>query len=194
ESRSASFSGNLFWEGSPAAFSFVGSSGRVEVDIDNGRFVDIDSGSSRLLGAFSFDAIVRRLQLDFSDLFGRGLTFDNIDGGLMFDQGTVSTDERIVIEGPSSRISLTGQIDLALETIQADMLVTLPLSQNITVLAGILGAWPLAVSTYVACKIFQDQVDDFATVVYRLEGPWANPEAGFEPPDDEVEPEPPQQE
>ena len=49
-------------------------------------------------------------------------------------------------------------------------------------LAGLLGAWPIAVSTYLASIIFADTVADFATVIYRLEGPWENPNAGFETP------------
>src|SRR5690606_21318602 len=71
ERRSADLRGELAWPGSPAAFALSGSSGALSLDIRSGRFVNIDSGGSRLFGALSFDAIVRRLELDFSDLFGR---------------------------------------------------------------------------------------------------------------------------
>jgi uncharacterized protein YhdP len=64
------------------------------------------------------------------------------------------------------------------------MQVQIPLGQNLSMVAGLLGAWPIAVSTYLASKIFQEQVEDFTTVIYRLEGPWAAPTAGFEPPAD----------
>jgi len=49
-------------------------------------------------------------------------------------------------------------------------------------LAGLLGAWPIAVSTYVASKIFSEQVGEFTTLVYRLDGPWNNVQAGFDAP------------
>ena len=117
----------------------------------------------------------------FSDLYRRGLAYDAIRGGLQFNRGILTTQGAFRIEGPSSRITIDGEINLHSQTIDADMLVNVPLGQNLSVLAGILGAWPIAVSTYIAGKIFQDQVDDFTTVLYRLEGPWEDPSSGFEP-------------
>lgn len=181
ESENAAFISNLQWTGSPAAFDLKKVVGTVQVEIRDGRFVNVESGGSRLFGAFSFDSLVRRLQLDFSDLYERGLAYDVIRGGLQFDRGIVTSQGAFRIEGPSSRITIDGEINLLNQTIDADMLVNVPLGQNLSVLAGILGAWPIAVSTYIAGKIFQDQVDDFTTVLYRLEGPWENPTSGFEP-------------
>lgn len=182
ESQSGSFSGTLQWQGSPLAFALKNSSGQILMDLNNGRFVNINAGSSRLVGALNFDSLARRLQLDFSDLFQRGFAYDRISGNLNFEKGVVTPNGGILIDGPSSRITINGEIDLAARTIAADMLVRIPLGQNISMLAGILGAWPIALSTYLASKIFQDQVEDFATVIYRLDGPWDNPTAGFEAP------------
>src|SRR5690606_28552741 len=119
ESRSAGFQGALTWPGSPAAFALSGSSGDLRVDIRSGRFVNITSGGSRLLGALSLDAIVRRLELDFSDLFGKGFAFDTIQGELNFDEGIVTTRDHVRIAGPSSKIAIDGRIDLMRQTIDA---------------------------------------------------------------------------
>ncbi len=190
ESNNAAFVSNLQWSGSPAAFSLKKAFGNVEMSINRGRFVDVDSGTSRLFGAFSFDSLVRRLQLDFSDLYEKGLAYDTIRGNLDFNQGIVATEGNMVIQAPSSRITIDGRINLINETIDADMLVNVPLGQNLSVLAGILGAWPIAVSTYIASRIFKDQMDEFTTVLYRLEGPWENPTSGFEPSAEILEAEP----
>ncbi|MDG2176105.1 MAG: YhdP family protein [Gammaproteobacteria bacterium] len=187
ESQSAEFISNLQWNGSPAAFDMDKIIGNIQLDIRDGRFVDVDSGSSRLFGAFTFDSLVRRLQLDFSDLYESGFAYDTIQGRLDFDNGIVSNNGDFVIAGPSSRIMIDGEIDLNNETIDADMLVNVPLSQNLSVLAGILGAWPIAVSTFIASRLFRNQMDDFTTVVYRLEGPWDNPDSRFEPSDEILE-------
>ncbi len=190
ESNNAAFVSNLQWSGSPAAFSLKKAIGNVEMAINRGRFVDVNSGTSRLFGAFSFDSLVRRLQLDFSDLYEKGLAYDTIRGNLDFNQGIVATEGNMVIEAPSSRITIDGRINLINETIDADMLVNVPLGQNLSVLAGILGAWPIAVSTYIASRIFKDQMDEFTTVLYRLEGPWENPTSRFEPSAEILEAEP----
>lgn len=186
QSESSSFVSNIDWPGSPAAFSMKKISGQIDLEMRNGRFVEIQPGSSRLLGAFNFDALVRRLQLDFSDLYGQGLAYDTIEGILNFDDGSVVTEENLLIRGPSSTINVDGELNLIDETIAADVLVNLPLGQNVSVVAGILGAWPIALTTYVASRIFSDQLESFTTVLYRLEGPWDDPQAGFEEDDQEV--------
>lgn len=188
ESRQATFSGMLHWDGSPLAFALRDASGELQLDIRNGRFVEIQAGTARVLGALNFDALVRRLQLDFSDIFRSGYTFDAISASLALERGVVTTRTPAVINGPSSKISVNGEIDLAQETIAADMEVQIPLGQNVSMLAGLLGAWPLALSTYLASIIFADTVADFATVIYRLDGPWENPSAGFEAPAPAVTP------
>ncbi|MDG2089557.1 MAG: YhdP family protein [Gammaproteobacteria bacterium] len=180
QSESASFVSNIDWEGSPAAFSMRKIRGQIDVELSNGRFVEIEPGSARLFGAFNFDALVRRLQLDFSDLYGQGLAYDTIDGVLNFDNGNVVTEENLLIQGPSSTINVDGELNLVDETIAADVLVNLPLGQNVSLVAGILGAWPIAIGTYVASRIFSDQLESFTTLLYRLEGPWDDPRAGFE--------------
>jgi uncharacterized protein (TIGR02099 family) len=190
ESERARFSGTLQWVGSPLAFALSAASGQLLLDIRDGRFVDIEAGTARVFGALNFDALVRRLQLDFSDIFQSGYTFDRISGNLNLKNGVVTTNGAILIDGPSSRISINGEIDLARETIAADMEVQIPLGQSLSMLAGILGAWPIALSTYLANLIFADQVADFATVIYRLEGPWENPAAGFEAPETATEEKP----
>ena len=187
QSESSGFIGNIDWSGSPAAFSLKKISGQVELGVLNGRFVEIEPGSARIFGAFNFDALVRRLQLDFSDLYQQGLAYDSIEGILDFDKGTVVTQENLLIRGPSSTINIDGELNLVDETIAADMLVNLPLGQNVSVVAGILGAWPIAITTYVASRIFRDQLENFTTVLYRLEGPWDDPQAGFEDDDQEIE-------
>lgn len=186
QSESSSFVSNIDWSGSPAAFSMKKISGQIDLEMLNGRFLEIEPGSSRLLGAFNFDTLVRRLQLDFSDLYGQGLAYDTIEGILNFDDGRVVTEENLLIRGPSSTINVDGELNLVDETIAADVLVNLPLGQNVSMLAGILGAWPIALTTYVASRIFSDQLENFTTVLYRLEGPWDDPQAGFEDDDQEV--------
>lgn len=187
ESQTARFDSRLAWQGSPAMFALKRVSGRVGLQMQTGSFIEIDSGSARLFGAFNFDALVRRLQLDFSDLYERGLAFDSIGGVLDFNDGIVRTQNNFLIRGPSSTINVNGQLDLVQKTIDADVLVNLPLGQNVSMVAGILGAWPIAITTYVASIIFRDQLENFTTVLYRLEGPWANPQAGFESDNEAVE-------
>ena len=49
---------------------------------EKGRFVDIGEGSGavRIFSLLNFAAIAKRMTLDFSDVFGKGISFDQIHG------------------------------------------------------------------------------------------------------------------
>ena len=59
--------------------------GSVIFDIDRGRFIQIDAAGApmRVLGLLNFSALARRLRFDFSDVYKRGLVFDEIEGGFV---------------------------------------------------------------------------------------------------------------
>ena len=107
------------------------------------------------------------------------------ENGLHFAENDFDLDRYQILEEISLRM-LSLVTGLPAETIAEDMQARIPLGENLSMLAGLLGAWPIAVSTYLASKIFADQVEDFTTIIYRLEGTWENPQAGFEAPSEEV--------
>ncbi len=183
-SKNASFDGNLEWPGSPLHFSLKRATGAIKVNINDGRYVDKGAGIGRGLGVLNLDALVRRFKLDFSDIFSKGFTFDRIDGALNFNDGVVTTTSPLHIESPSSNLVIEGEINLRKETIDADMQVQIPLSQNVSMVAALVAAWPLAISSYLASKLLSKQLEDFTTVIYPLHGPWEQPTTGFKPPDE----------
>jgi uncharacterized protein (TIGR02099 family) len=179
-SRNSQFRSELSWPGSPVNFSLASSTGEIALVIDEGNFTDVESGGVKLLGAFNFDALARRLQLDFSDVYSKGFAYDDIRGQLNFEQGKVVTNVPVVVNGTSSRLTIEGELNMLKETITADMQVRIPVGENISMLAGLLGAWPIAIGTYLASKVFSEKVGEFTTVLYRLDGSWSDPQGDFE--------------
>ena len=114
---------------------------------------------------------MRRLRLS-DDLLRSGLAYDEITALVRLDNGLVSIEDRLVISGPSSLYQITGEIDLAEETILGEMFVTLPVSDNIPWVGLATGNLPLAVGAYLFDWIFGAQVDSLTSAVYTLEGPW----------------------
>lgn len=53
--------------------------GNVKTKFGKGIISDV-SGAARLLGLFSLDSIIRKMQLDFSDVFDKGMAFNSITG------------------------------------------------------------------------------------------------------------------
>lgn len=179
QSSTASFQSRLHWDGSPAYFSALGLNGDVDILINNGRFqqrAGVANSALRLISILNFDALVRRLR--FSDDFLRsGLSYDEISGKVSLSNGVVKINDRLQIIGPASLFQLAGDINLAEQTINADLFITLPVSENIPWLGGLavlnnLINWQLAIGVFLFDRIFGEQVDNLTSAQYRLEGPW----------------------
>ncbi len=179
ESREAVFDARLDWQGSPGYFSAVGLSGDVDLSIRDGRFLrgtGAANNALKLISIINFDAVVRRLRFS-DDLVRQGLAYDEIRGSVKLDEGVVTIEDRLQIIGPSSLFQVSGQIDLPNESIDGNLYVTLPVSENIPWLSGLavlnnLINWQVAIGVFVLDRIFGDQVDNLTSAQYVLQGPW----------------------
>lgn len=172
-SSRADFVADVQWPGSPAFFAGSSLSGDISLRVENGRFLQDSAGSGalKLVSIINFSAIMRRLRFS-DDLLRRGLAFDEITGNMEMEDGLLHLRDRLVISGPSSLYQITGDVNLAEETIQGEMFVTLPVSDNIPWLGLLTANIPLAVGAYLFDQIFGEQVDSLTSAVYTLEGPW----------------------
>ncbi|PCJ26235.1 MAG: hypothetical protein COA96_05700 [SAR86 cluster bacterium] len=180
DSNTALFTTNIDWPGSPAFFAADHLSGDININIEDGRFLQGTgaTGALKLISILNFDAIMRRLRFS-DDLLRSGLAYDEITGQLSLNDGIVDIEERLVISGPSSLYQITGEIDLAKETITGEMFVTLPVSENIPWIGLLTANIPLAVGAYLFDRIFGNQVNSLTSAVYTLEGPWEDLDPQF---------------
>ncbi|WP_434456847.1 TIGR02099 family protein [Stutzerimonas urumqiensis] len=172
------------WPGSPAWVSLERFSGSLEPRLRNGTVAQMDGGAQalRVFGLLNFESIGRRLRLDFSDLFGRGLSYDRLKGRLVATDGVYVTREPITLDGPSSNLELSGTLDLVSDRIDAKLLVTLPVSNNLPLAAIIAGAPAVGGALFLVDKLLGDRVARFASVQYDVEGPWQDPKITFDKP------------
>ncbi len=172
------------WPGSPAYFSLNRLSGNLEARLRKGQLREVDGGAQalRVFGLLNFDSIGRRLRLDFSDLFSKGLSYDRIKAELKATDGVYVTSKPLTVAGPSSNLELDGRLDLVNDRIDAKLLVTLPVSNNLPLAALIVGAPAIGGALFVVDKLLGDKVARFATVQYSVEGPWQSPKITFDKP------------
>jgi uncharacterized protein YhdP len=184
ESERVAFEGALAWDGPPDAFAAPALEGALDLQIERGRFVQIEAGAAplRMIGLLNFAAIARRMRLDFTDLYKRGLAYDRIEGRLAFGDGALRTEEPVEILAPSSSVSVDGTVDLAARTLDGSMIVTLPVSRNLpwAAASAALLANPLTgAGVLVAERIFREQIDRFSSARYRIGGTLQAPEVEF---------------
>ncbi|AMX02021.1 YhdP family protein [Microbulbifer thermotolerans] len=185
ESKSASFDTSLRWDGSPLRAAGNLLSGELKIDIRKGRFLRATDSAGpallRLLSLFNFDTWARRLRLDFSDLYQSGLAFDSVRGEVVFEgDGQLLIAVPIQVEGPTSELQMAGRVNLEREDLNLTLVATLPVGNNLALVAALAGGLPAAAGVYLISKAFKKQVDKVASVSYRISGAWDEPEVRFD--------------
>lgn len=170
------------WPGSPAALEAKNFSGLFRAHLQKGQFAELDTQALRVFGLLNFEAIGRRLRLDFTDLVGKGLSYDEVKGQLTATNGVYRTSRPVTLKGPSTDIELDGILDLAHERIDARLMVTLPVTGNLPLAAVIVGAPVVGGAVWAVDKLLGNRVSRLATVQYRVKGPWLEPDITFDKP------------
>ncbi|WP_339407883.1 YhdP family protein [Pseudomonas helleri] len=172
------------WPGSPAWIGLKRFSGTLDASLNKGQFVEVDGSAQvlRIFGLLNFNAIGRRLRLDFSDLFGKGLSYDRVKGVLNATNGVYSTSKPILMTGPSTNLELNGTLNMVTDQVNAKLLVTLPVTNNLPLAALLVGGPAAGGAMFLLNKLIGDQVSRFASVQYSIKGPWTDPKITFDKP------------
>lgn len=170
----AKIDGQLSWAGSPADFDYPTLGGQLVVEAASGQFVRLEPGLAKLLGILSLQALPRRISLDFRDVFSEGFAFDNIIGALKIDRGVASA-ENFRMQGPSARVVMSGDVDLARETQKLKVRVVPHLSESVAIAGALIGGPVAGVAAFLAQKLLKDPLEELVAFEYNVTGSWSDP-------------------
>jgi uncharacterized protein (TIGR02099 family) len=160
------------WGGAPYQFALAGLKGKVDVNFKNGRILSIEPGFGRILGMLALAQWIKRAQLDFSDIYQEGLTFNSIKGHFDLAGGIASTHD-LVVDAVPAKIAISGDTDLVNQTVDHIINVT-PKSADAVPIAGtIMGRIAALVGRSLTGK---DQEGFFFGSQYQVKGAWGNAE------------------
>jgi uncharacterized protein (TIGR02099 family) len=167
------------WPGGPSEFSLAKLNGTINLDINKGHMLDIQPAAGRLFGFLSLQALPRRMVLDFSDLFGEGMAFDNITGLFNIKEGNAYTDN-LTMRGPSVKVDISGRAGLLTQDYDQTAIVTPQISDSLAVASGFLGPVGIGLGTvlYLAGNMFeplQDSINKILKIEYTIKGSWSDP-------------------
>ena len=103
------FSGE--WDAAPYQFSSTDLRGKIDINLNGGRILSIEPGFGRVLGMLAMAQWLKRLQLDFSDMYEDGLAINSIKGHFDLSNGK-AVAKGLVIDSIPAKITITGDIDL----------------------------------------------------------------------------------
>ncbi|WP_368502305.1 YhdP family protein [Marinobacter sp. 1_MG-2023] len=168
----------LDWPGRPDEFEIAGLSGEVSLRLDDGVILERNNSAQifRVFNLLNADTLWRRLKLDFSDLYERGVAFDAISGKARLNEGLLTMDPELQVVGPSLAFKLSGNTDLANEALDMRLVVVLPLTQNLPLAALLMGASaPIGGALFVLDKVLGDPLSKLTSATYNVTGTWDEP-------------------
>lgn len=166
--------GKVWWDGAPTDVSLAGLNGEMALRIKDGTIVDADPGAGRMLGILSLSALPRRLFLDFSDVFKKGLAFSKIAGNIRVEQGQAYTSN-LQLKSTPANILITGRTGLASQDFDQEMFVVPNVSDTATVASAL--AWGPQVAAVVALfqEMFKEDISAATMIRYQITGSWQQP-------------------
>ncbi len=158
------------WNAAPYQFELKDVQGGLDIFLKSGRLLSIEPGFGRVLGILAVAQWVKRIQLDFSDIYKEGLTFNTIRGHFDLVDGKAITKD-LSIDAIPAKISVKGEVDIINKTLD-ELVAVVPKSADALPIAGtIVDKVTGLIGQYLTGK---DQEGMFFGYQYLIKGPWGN--------------------
>ena len=126
---------NLKWQGGPQNFDFSHLNGELNANIDDGYLAEV-SDKARIFSVLSLQSIVRKLTLDFRDIFSDGMFYKDIKGDYLIKEGVLYT-ENTRMNGSAGNLYINGNTSFVANTLDYRMSYKPNLTSSLPVLAWI---------------------------------------------------------
>ncbi len=133
QDSSADMNFALTWKDSPFDAAFSNLDGEIDWQLSDGYLSDVSDKGSRLFTLLSLNSLVRKLSLDFRDVFAKGFFYDNMSGSVQITQGKADTRDT-KIDGAAGEIEIYGFTDLENNDLNYNVSFTPNVTGNLPVL------------------------------------------------------------
>lgn len=154
---------DLSWQGAPFQFNRQTLAGQLSWRLGEGSLVEVSDGGTRIFSLLSLDSLVRKLKLDFRDVFAKGFFFNAIAGEMQLSEGGANTSNTKV-DGVAGDILISGQADLKARHIDYRM----AFSPKVTSSLPVILAWMVNPVSGVAALAL-DEVFQSAEVISKID-------------------------
>ncbi|ACR70622.1 AsmA2 domain-containing protein [Edwardsiella ictaluri] len=170
--KQSAFKGDydLRWQGEPWQPHIETLDGTLRVRLGKGVLESMDTGrAGQLLRLVSFDALLRKLRLDFRDTFGEGFYFDGIKGHIALHNGVMSTDN-LLIDGLSADVAMDGTVNLVTQRIDMQAVIAPELSATVGVATAFAVNPVVGAAVFAASKVLAPLWNKISLIRYNISG------------------------
>jgi uncharacterized protein (TIGR02099 family) len=165
--------GSLAWQGDPATLDFPTLAGELQLQAEDGQFLEIEPGLGKLVSLMSLQALPRRIALDFRDVFSKGFQFDRIASAAQVERGVIKLKE-FRMRGSAADVEMSGEADIARETQNLRVRVVPSLGDSAAL--GLTLVNPVAgVAAAIAQRILKNPLGQIFAYDYSVTGGWSDP-------------------
>ena len=164
----------LTWKDSPFDAKFENLDGEVEWQLSDGYLTEVSDQGSRIFTLLSLNSLVRKLSLDFRDVFAKGFFYDDMGGSIQITQGKADTRDTN-IDGAAGEIEIYGYTDLVSKELNYNVSFTPNVTGNLPVLVYFFTVSPPSALAALALDQVLTSAKVISNVNYSVTGTIAQP-------------------
>ncbi|RQM64880.1 YhdP family protein, partial [Aeromonas enteropelogenes] len=169
-----SLSFDVNWQDAPYRLSLPTLAGSANYQLEGGTLREVSDKGARLLSLLSLDSLIRKLRLDFRDVFDKGFYFESMSASVNIKQGQVSNDD-FYMKGAAGNLRGEGVADLVRWRLDYELSFSPNLGGTLPVVAAfsltpVTGLYVLALS-----KLLEPVVDVVTRIDFWISGPLDDP-------------------
>ncbi|MGL5661411.1 MAG: YhdP family protein, partial [Aeromonas sp.] len=173
---------DLNWQDVPYRPNMPTLGGSASFALESGTLRDINNKWARLLALLSVDSLLRKLHLDFRDVFDKGFFFESISASATVKQGQVSNHD-LYMKGAAGNLHGKGVADLVHRQLNFNLSFSPNLGGTLPVVAAFAIKPLTGIYVFALSKLLEPVVDVVTRINFEIAGPFNNPqliEAGRE--------------
>ncbi|MEG0009300.1 MAG: YhdP family protein [Aeromonas sp.] len=165
---------DLNWQDVPYRLDLPTLAGTADYQLEGGTLREVNDKGARLLSLLSLDSLLRKLRLDFRDVFDKGFYFESMSASAKIKQG-VAENKDFYMKGAAGNLRGEGIADLVRWRLDYELSFSPNLGGTLPVVAAfsltpITGLYVLALS-----KLLEPVVDVVTRIDFRVSGPLDDP-------------------
>ncbi|HAE89573.1 MAG TPA: TIGR02099 family protein, partial [Idiomarina sp.] len=170
---SAKVSFGVRWNDHPHQVDFDTLSGALQWDFGQGYLAEVSDGGARLFSLLSLDGILRKLTLDFRDVFSQGMFYTDLNGSVQIAQGVLTTNDTQLF-GSAGDMAIRGSTDLETQSLNYELTYAPKVTSSLPVILAWMVNPPSGLAALLIDKVLQD-AKVISLLRYHVTGTIDNP-------------------
>ncbi len=172
------FNGQIGWGGELYSINWPTLIGEVDLKLKKGYLRNVNPGAGRFVGLLSFNALPKRLFLDFGDVVKEGMQFDLINGKFSILGENLET-ENTILDSVSAKVKIKGKTNLRHQTYDQTMTIIPKIGDTLPLIGSIASGSAVGWGLLLLQKIFKKPIEKSVEIEYKVTGSWEEPEVNL---------------